>query len=241
MQETLKLFQKIEVIKSSRQTKPGSIGYITSLNDLGQQNSLDVRVMFTRFGKSGKERLSVSKLRPPLIDIDSLPISENSKKDLEVLTNKVLMSKGIRYGVCDSKIKVIQEESKNLIDLDTWNFMAYISAISLFLSGYATQRIRGANVAAIDRVDEVKADTIGPLIYNMFRTKAFHPRLKEYIKYFDEAENRRIWLDELRKEMSIYRQIITRHHHFILSRYRSTYELIGRVAKDNGIKLLKLV
>jgi len=244
MQELLKLFQKIEIVESSRQTKPGSIGYIMSISDMGAYNAIEIQAMFTRFGKSGKNRLSLSRIRTPLIDTDSLQISKNNIRTLEDLSGRELLPRGPRFKLVDSKIKVIQESSKDLTNLNTWDFMAYVSTISLFLSNNRIFRAVPNNdrIANVDNIDlgEFRADSIGSLIYNTFTSKIFHPRMEKYITYFGDVNNRRIWLHLLRKEISIYRQIITRQHNIILNRYRSSYLYLRNIAIDNGIIIKKL-
>ncbi|GAG15334.1 unnamed protein product [marine sediment metagenome] len=230
MQELLKLFQKIEVIESTKQAKPGSVGYITSLDELGGYNTLLVQALFTRFGKNGKKRFSISELKVPLIDVSCLSVPKDSKRALETLINRHLMPRDINHNLYDSKIKIITEKSKNLMELDTWDFIAYISAISMFMSHYNFKGGIG-----------IRVDNIGVTIYNMFRSKDQYPKLEEYIKYFDNTTHRKIWLDALRKETSIYRQVITKHLNLISKRYKRNYELLRAAAKDNGIKIERLV
>lgn len=237
MQEQLKLFQKIEIVESAKQTKPGSIGYIMSLNEVGPYNVLDVTAVFTRFGKSGKDRFSVCRVRIPLIDINCLSILKGSKEDFEKLINSHLMPKNITTrSAFNSIIKVIPEESKNLIELDTWNFMAYISAISMFISSHGIGNRINNDVG----MNEITASNIGNSIYRISRIKNLYPRLKEYVEYFDNNQNRKEWLDKLRKEMSVYKQAITTHLNNVSTRYKLNYNFLREAATKNGLKLKKL-
>ena len=239
MQKPLKLFQKIEITESIRQTKPGSVGYIVYINDLAIYNMLDVRTMFIKFGKSGKRRFSVARIKVPLVDIDCLQISEKFKKNLKTLTSKELMP---RMSVAnDSKLKVIQESSKNLTEIDTWDFMAYISAISMFLDSHRMIYGRPVNANNININDlELQANDIGALIYKLFRSKALNPKLDMFVEYFDNVDNRKIWMDKLRKEISVNKQVITRHYDLILNRYVVNHELIRSIAKRIDVNIKKI-
>jgi len=239
MQKPLKLFQKIEITESTRQTKPGSIGYVVYINELAMYNMLDVRIMFTKFGKSGKKRFSVARVKVPMVDIDCLQIAERSKKTLKTLPNKELMPR--MSVVEDSKIKVIQESSKNLTEIDTWDFMAYISAISMFLDSHRMIYGRPVNANNININDlELQANDIGALIYKLFRSKALNPKLDMFVEYFDNVDNRRTWMDKLRKEISVNRQIITITNESVLRKYGSNYELIRIIARKIDITMKKI-
>jgi len=236
MQELLKLFQKIEVIESTKQTKPGSIGYISYIGDIGAGNAARIKAVFTRFGKSGKKRFSTAQIKTPLIDIDRLQISgANKKKTIEDLRYRELR----HFRPPGSRIKVIQESSKDLTNIDTWDFMAYISAISLFLSIYSHYNSRARNMNEAN-IDVVRPNNIGKLICDTFRSAAPHPELEEYITYFDRTDTRKMWLDVLRKEISVHKQVIARTNTYIASKYESGYEYIKQIAKDNGIAIKKL-
>jgi len=238
MQEQFKLFQKIEITESTKQTKPGSIGYIISMSETGPYNILKINAIFTRFGKGGKNRFSVSMTTTPLMDIDFLATSKGSRKDIEMLVNQHLMPRNIngRNRALSSKIKIIHEESKNLIDLNTWDFMAYISAISLFIYSYGIHNEIGNN----DNIDGITVNNIGRFICQMFDTKNLHDRLREYIEYFDDNHNREEWLDRSRKEISMCKQIVIKHLKAISNRYKSNYRFLRDIAMDNGLKIKKL-
>ena len=236
MQEQLKSFQKIEIIESTRQTKPGSTGYIISLSDFGTYNMLSIKALFTKFGKSGKNRFSVCQVKIPLIDINCVQILKGSKEDLERLINSHLMPRKPTGKELDSIIKVVPEESKNLMELDTWNFMAYISAISMFISDYGLHNRTNNDVG----INGPTANNIGPLIYRMFRTKNLHSKLKEYVEYFGDNQNREEWLDKLRKEIAIHKQVVTRHLDRISNTYKHNYDFLREIAAENGLRLKKL-
>ena len=230
MQKQLDLFQKIEVVKSNKQTKPGSVGYIISIKDSGLWNTLDLKAMFTRFGRSGRSRFSVCSVAIPFIDIDSLPISGSLKEKLKLLTNKYLTSK-FRNKV-DSIIKVVPEKSKDLIELDVWSFVAYISAISIFLSNHNITPPINVN-ANINNLDEATVNGIGYLIYRTYMTR--NPKLQGYVEYFNDDQNRRKWLDKLRREVSIYKEIIKRHLRAVSNAYKSNYLYLKDMATENGL------
>ena len=246
----LKLFQKIEVTESTKQTKPGSIGYISSISERGPYNSAAIRTMFTRFGKSGRNRFSLVQINVPLVNMNELHISENNKNKLEELYAREMQPRRPRIKTYDSKMEIISEKSKDLTSIDTWDFMAYISAISIFLGNngiYYNNRARYGNRMynnrnlnnARNNEVEVKANNIGSIIYNMFISKDLHPKLEEYVIYFNDVNNRKMWLNVLRREISVYKQIITRHNQSILNRYKSTHETIRQIAKNNGISVRK--
>lgn len=236
MQKLVELFQKIEVIESTRQSKPGSIGYVSTISDMGAYNVVQISVLFTKFGKNGKNRLSISRIKVPLVDIDNLQVSEDDKALLKTLCDREMLPRGHRFSLCDSKIKTVQESSKDLTNLDTWDFMAYISSISLFLSKYALIK-NNVNHGAIADVDAVGTFNIGSLICNMFRSKDLHYRLEEFVTYFDNDVNRKAWLELLRREVSVYRQAIITNNTYIFNRYTYARDLINQIAKNNRISI----
>ncbi len=139
--------QKIEVIKSNRQCKAGSIGYFVCQDPLLKYNAWQMAAVFTRYGKKGKRRISVLEFSTHMLDNSQLKGSDRKiidivkfveKLDPRLDSTKRKSHKGYGtpaiYGVGGSIVKPIGIECKNLLNLDTWDFLGYITALSIYLN-----------------------------------------------------------------------------------------------------------
>ncbi len=139
--------QKIEVVESNQQCKAGSIGYFICQDSVSKYNAWQMVSVFTRYGKKGKRRMSVLEFSIHMIDNDQLKGSDRKIIDtvqfVEGLSPRI-KSDGRKsrrrfrpintQKIGESIIKPIDLGCKNLLDLETWDFLGYITALSIYLN-----------------------------------------------------------------------------------------------------------
>ncbi len=142
----LRLAQKIEVVQSNRQCKAGSIGYFICQDSVSKYNAWQMAAVFIRYGKKGKRRINI--LEFSTLMFDHSQFKESDKKILDTIqfveglfprpSNSIHKLRK-RFGdpaindLGNSIIKPIDIECKNLLDLDTWDFLGYLTALSIYL------------------------------------------------------------------------------------------------------------
>jgi hypothetical protein len=142
--------QKIEVVESNRQCKAGSIGYFICQDSVvSGYNVWRMAAVFTRYGKKGKRRIGV--LEFPIHMLSSDQLKESDKKIVDIVKfvegldprsnfnkhkSRREKERGLldQHGIDESKIIPIDIECKNLLDLDTWDFLGYLTALSIYLN-----------------------------------------------------------------------------------------------------------
>lgn len=230
--------QKIEVVESTKQTKAGSIGYIIYANDLGPFNLVQYDILFTKFGKKGQARFSLVKLVTNMIDIDSCK-PESSRNKLKILLKEYLH--GLRTCKADSKLQKMCHGSKNVMELETWDFMAYISSLSLFLCrSLANYNVEARSINLDDVMHtppaEVPAHLIGSFIGLAFNRDK-HERVSLYQSYFETPGNRKHRLEQLYKTMCLSRRPIIHVFDSYRKRNDQMISILLEIAHDNKIRL----
>ena len=138
--------QKIEVVKSNRQCKAGSVGYFVCQDSILNYNAWQMVSVFTRYGKKGKRRISVLGFSTRMFTSDQLKESDREILDTVQVVEGLLprpnpnKRRAHRFEPIDtqeigaSTIIPTDIECKNLLDLDTWDFLGYFTALSLYLN-----------------------------------------------------------------------------------------------------------
>lgn len=176
--------QWIEVEEGNNTYKTGSRGVVVCKFVFPNYNVWDCFVLITRIGKKGKLRLV-----PNLIKLKHRPSKVLSKSDQSILdTVRIIESlepidaaNRARNKVSDIKIKVVDDwyNSKNLMDMNGWDLLTYISALSLFLDQMA-KSVNGFNrrmpdpsmnisMDMIDLLPTTRATILGKVIVNAVR------------------------------------------------------------------------
>lgn len=238
--------QRIEVVNSSKQCKAGSTGYIVCGHWIGAYNLVDHDIIFTRFGKNGKPRISLVKLVTAYVDVESLSFREEYKHTMDKIIRDYLMPlrwEGRRASPIDSSIKVIPIGAKDLTELGIWEFIAYISALSMFVKAMehidlGMPRIRIDDILGTP-VAETRPSSIGHCICESFKNTEgrLDQKFDEYINYFSDVRNRKIWIKKLRKQLSLDRQAVIRYSKGVLAKHNDLCLSIKNLAKDQGIRV----
>lgn len=139
--------QKIEVVESNRQCKAGSIGYFICQDIISRYNAWQMVSVFTRYGKKGKRRISVLEFSTQMFDssqfkgsdrkiLDTVQFVEGLLPRPDNSTRKLRRRFGLPdpHGIGESMIIPTDMGCKNLLDLDTWDFLGYLAALSIYLN-----------------------------------------------------------------------------------------------------------
>jgi len=133
---------KIMVTGSSLRCKPGSLGYVVCQNQLMGYNLWDRAVLFSKIGKTGKDRLDMMCLSGTMIDYRSLKITP---KSVDILKN-VTLAEGLHprlhisdigkkkprhgYNIDHTQFDILKGEHKSALNMPIWEFISYITAMS---------------------------------------------------------------------------------------------------------------
>lgn len=139
----IKPSQRIQIIESNKKCKPGSIGYFIKGAPVYGYNGWEAAAVFTRFGKKGKPRVDLVEFAMPVVDYNELDEESrgivNIIKYAEQLEPRISISdvgrKYKRYTpeTGGTKLKAINHEAKNLLEMDPLEFLAYVAATSITL------------------------------------------------------------------------------------------------------------
>lgn len=186
--------QKIEVVESNKKCRAGSTGYFICQDSVDGYNGWHTGVMFTRFGAKGKPRVEMVVFEMKMFEYDTFRKSDqnilNIVKEAEWIEPTNLSQAGHGRGRGDLirtggvRLKAVKPETKDLLSVSNMEFLAYISALSLYV-----YRLK-YGVAASNLVN-----AISPLSFNRFADAGYH---------FDEAEPELIGcyiLEGLRQEI----------------------------------------
>ncbi len=251
----LKPLQKIEVIESTKKWKPGSVGYFVCQEPFGNYNGWNVLVIFTRFGKKGKHRLEMTNIGVHMIEYDQL------KKSDRTIMEIVKFAEGIeprmhpsdvgkskpRYSqtLGGSIIVPIQVDHKDLLETETWDFMAYTTAISLYIYKLSFGRdlyrlllvppIKMSEfVGSGSDLSNVQAPNMGYYILRGLsmdtnkKTKVFE---EIYLDFFENMSNRRKCLEKLLISLSACRQQDSQYKEDIKARYKHVEQVFDNTLK----------
>lgn len=139
----LRPLQKIEVLKSNKKYKPGSVGYLAAQAHIRQFNAWHMCVVFTRFGKGGKPRSDAESVRVRMVEYDAM--SERDQRIISIVAGH----EGIepqsytnreREGFVDAVIKPIPRETRNIIDGSVEETIAHIMALSMLIYKLSSKR-----------------------------------------------------------------------------------------------------
>ncbi len=210
---------KIQVLKSRKKHKPGSIGYVITQNQCLSYNAWETAVLFTQFGKKGKPRLEIVKVVSDIVDYDAL-----TKAALDIL-DVVGKLEGITPSASPyvrrdwlgtdnrTKIEPIPMGHKNLLDIPKAEFIAYIIAHSILL--YKLEGAKNVNSVVIgplltNRVIDVSVDDqprgmlgysiLGGLVRDQInKTKDYQSALNAY---FSDQDNQTRCIENLRRHLA---------------------------------------
>ena len=222
--------QKIKVIRGKGQIKPGSVGRISYIGGFGHRTyfSITFRIVFTRFGNGGRERIDLLPLKVDGMDFERLGM------DLETIDtiNKLLMENVPKRYIRPvdlkrpvARIEPLEEESKNLLSIPTFDFLSYIASIGFSIQKenihyrshikdnmllnkefnvVINKTSRRRQIIAIE--EGIKPHNISELIFKAYDSRQ-HKEVMDYIRefliwYFDDMDKRMHWLKILRKSMS---------------------------------------
>ena len=150
----LKPLQRIQVLESTKKFKPGSLGYFVAQDSVNSYNGWDICIVFTRFGKKGKNRIEPAYMRTYMVDYNTMKDSDREIIDITKLHEGIepiqhLDRRSRILGALDEiKIEPFPIESKNLLDLPDNEFTAYIIALSMFIHKMAYNK-RAYNLIAM--------------------------------------------------------------------------------------------
>jgi len=194
----IKPLQKIEVVESDKICKPGSIGYIAAIDVGVRFNTNRLSIVFTRFGKGGKNRLSNISLVQNILDVSFIE-DEGLQNSLKVCIQG--------YGpVRKASIVKPIPHSKNLLTMDTWDFMGYISAFSILLDKMKYRRnidghfhgptyFHGGKLVE-ERMEDIPIEFLGYALCG----KMGRPPLNTFLyNYFKTKKHRQWWLEKMYK------------------------------------------
>jgi len=240
----LQPLQKIVVVESTKQTKPGSIGYLISFSTIRDYyyNLVQYDVLFTKFGKSGKKRLSVEKVTTEIVNIDSFELSDTVKEKLKRLNEGYMLPTAEERWRINSKIRPLMEGPKNLIKLETWDFMAYISALSMFLGKmYFNDPYYSPEIRRDDIMSTPTAD-ISPFLIGHFICAAFNldlsEKLTEYQDYFARSPQvREQCLKQIHRQLCACRQSIDNLLKTMLKVNTEVQRILFSLSSKHSIKL----
>lgn len=131
--------RQIEIINSNKATRPGSIGYVAlMLHTNGPDtNLLTTYSIFTRYGKGGMRRLDLVRSVSECVSLSDYCEENNLEQFRSLVTREFrLLPRGYSTDVAFKYI----EMPKDLSTMDTWEFLGYLSALSLFVSRYEIAR-----------------------------------------------------------------------------------------------------
>jgi len=251
----LKPLQKIEVVESTKKWKPGSIGYFVCQSSVGNYNGWDILIVFTRFGKKGKRRIEPINTDIHMIGYDQLKKSDRNIMDI------VKFAEGLeprphpsdvgkakpRYtrSVGESVIAPIQMVHKDLLEIETWDFMAYVTALTLYINRISFDKdlyhVRimpplkmSEFVGAGSNLNKIRPHNVG---YYIMRGLSMDAKKKTsvfeeiYLNFFDNMDNRQECLERLLLNLSACKEKDEMYKNDLKSRYRHVEQIFNNTLK----------
>lgn len=135
----LKPLQRVRVINSTKKCKAGSVGYFVAQEATNAYNGWNMCVVFTKFGKKGKPRITPLIVNPYMVDYNDM---RNMDKHImrvvgvqERIDTRIYRDRSgkIRNVIGNAKLEKIRPESKDLLDFSANEFTAYIIAMSMLI------------------------------------------------------------------------------------------------------------
>lgn len=251
--------EKIEIIESKKQCKAGSTGYLAYQQPLDKYNLCRSAVVFTKFGNKGKNRIEIINIITELVDIKSMKLTEKGRNKLKESATEygIIPRHPDKYYNIDSSMKKIPISSKNIINLDMWDFFGYICSLSLFIkkvsndlnvmpSMFTAGKLSPEEVVQTHIVD-IPPITLVDFIYLALNDSKLHrfdydkeALLSSYLKYFKNANNRMLCMDKMYLFLSSLREGVLRYSKYMISSHKEMSSRIKAVAsnkKSSGGKL----
>jgi hypothetical protein len=219
---------KIIVTSGPLRCKPGSLGYLVRQSQLAHHNVWDRAVMFSKLGKTGKDRLDVACLSGTMIDYRSLKITS---KGVDILKN-VTLAEGLHprlhvsdvgkkkprhgYIIDHTQFDTLKEEHKSALNMPVWEFISYITAMSTLVYSIENKApardladitIASAGAEFYSFPDDIPLVSLVWLFFmhglkldKQQKDKAFETR---YRKFFDLPAHRVVYMTKLRRALAI--------------------------------------
>lgn len=229
---------KIQVLESKKRYKSDSTGYFISQKQVGTYNTWEAVILFTRFGKSGKPRLELTKVMFDMVDRNTI-----SKSGLDILS-VVGGPEGIvsPFDSDITKIEPIMTDHKDLLDAPLDEFVAYIIAHSILLyklecairagpeiiiTGPITSNA-GINVPLVDQASNVVGHRI---LKGLARdvTKKTTDYRAVVIDYFSNTDNRIRCIESMRYHFAEAQNVYKRHMMDIMIRLENMDRKINNI------------
>lgn len=199
----LKPLQKIKVIRGVGIIKEESIGYISRVRIL-DTTTLLIDIYFSRYGKKGKPRVTTGCLRVMPIQYDQLD-------------NDMLNKLNELYGDF-TFVEAIYDSSKDVRDLDVYDFICYLQAFSLFICSMNVDAHVGnfisrnnANTALyyLENIHSIPTYAFHSFIQTVFKVKTVFD--SQVITYFNDYNNRSFYMHKFYKELAIYKTLLPKY------------------------------
>lgn len=230
---------KIEVIESTKQCKPGSIGYLTFQTPVEPYNIWNTHIIFTKFGKKGKDRIEVAELDTEMVDIDKMTeISAEGRELVKTAAAKVgFLPRSANY-IMGAKIERALMGSKNVINLELYDFLGYISSLSMFtnyiMHGY--QRYNREFYARRDLnripISDIEPEMLGHYICWVVGGKKNEGTVirEVYLDYFRNSHNRTNWMHKLYRSLSLLQRGVHRYSEIVKAAHSNMQRRITEAA-----------
>lgn len=218
--------QKVEVVNGQGIFKDGSIGYVSNISGaLSHRTDLIHTVSFSKYGKRGKRRVSTDMIRCCAINRDGFTQDEWTKLA------------GTRLS--DMSLKVINDGSLDVRSMDTYDFMCYLNAFSIFLTHLEAMEVKKPhilmsreyvldNIVEINNLDIFNFGLLTQGINGRFKSNEIDDWMSLVAEHFDNTDNRTIFMDKAYKAMSAYKKTIGKY----LARTVGAYELCAKTVLE---------
>jgi len=249
--------EKIEVIESKKQCKAGSTGYLAYQQPLDIYNMCKSLIVFTKFGDKGKNRIEVMNTVTEMVDIASMKLTTKARETLkERITGSSIMPKHPdKYYTINLSMKKTPMLSKNIINLDIWDFFGYICSLSLFVKYLSTNNARlslpgkdGLSIMDVSQthIVDVPPTDLANFIYLALSSRG--PNLDGegvsslYMDHFNSTHNRVARLNDMYLLLSTLRGSVLRYSNYIIASHRDMNSRIkSAIANKKGGSKLKTI
>lgn len=251
----LKPLQRIEVIESKKKWKPGSVGYFICQDHTAGYNGWDMAIVFTRFGKKGKCRVETAVISTLMIEYDQLNKSDRRIMEIVKFADSIeprihpadIGRANPKYSntVGGTIINPIQIAYKDLLEIETWDFMAYITTLSLYINKLSFDKVvhRVALPAPVrlsefvgsgSSINNLRPHDMGCYIIRGLdcdtkkKNKIFEGI---FLSDFDNINNRRECLEKLLISLSACKDLDSLYKEFVKSRYEAFQKVFNKTLK----------
>jgi len=240
--EIIRPAEKIEVIESKKQCTAGSVGYLVYQQPYDMYNICKAVIVFIRLGNKGRNRIELMNINTVLVDINSIAGLTTKNKE-RAMENAIMPRYPDKYYTINASIKKVQMPSKNIIDLDIWDFFGYICSLSLFMGRTRSGReiqlplskyhpLSPREVSGT-HINDISAISLAGYIYvalNSSKLGANKERsetnLSLYLDYFEDTKNRAACMDKMHRVLSTLREGVLNYSGYMI---RSRQEMVNRI------------